>query len=285
MRQHIMVAAGGQQKTVDFESLWHVFSVHPPTESRELEMSERLKEGHVREDGMVFWRNHKTKGQIWITRETFEHRKRQRVEYRKRCLELHKQIRSKKSPMDIPYFGKYDFSKNRYYAGVSASGKDLWITKEKLERLRLQHQKSKINYIERAKALPDTGLRVGDPHPEKTGLYVIFKVGNKVFFGDEDRLKRRLDSVKMILRKRDIKCQKIRKDLLSKLDNRLRRGHRDHSTGLVFWEYGKTAKPVWLSPEVYEAKIAAEREKKKRRRQAAKSTLLSEQASLCSSDT
>lgn len=280
-----MVAAGVQQKTVDFESLRHVFSVHPPTEPRELEMSERLKEGHVREDGMVFWRYHKKRGQIWITRETFEHRKKQRVEYRKKCLELHRQLRSKKSPMDIPYFGKYDFSKNRYYAGVSASGKDLWVTKDKLDRLRLQNQKSKINYIERAKALPDTGLKVGDRHPENPELYVIFKVGNKVFFGDRERLKRRIDSVKMTLRKRHIKYQKIRKDLLSKMENRLRRGHRDDSTGLVFWTYGRTAKPVWLSPEAYEAKIAAERDKKKRKRQAAKSTLLSEQASLCNSDT
>ncbi len=234
---------------------------------------------------MVFWRYHKKRGQIWITRETFEHRKKQRVEYRKKCLELHRQLRSKKSPMDIPYFGKYDFSKNRYYAGVSASGKDLWVTKDKLDRLRLQNQKSKINYIERAKALPDTGLKVGDRHPENPELYVIFKVGNKVFFGDRERLKRRIDSVKMTLRKRHIKYQKIRKDLLSKMENRLRRGHRDDSTGLVFWTYGRTAKPVWLSPEAYEAKIAAERDKKKRKRQAAKSTLLSEQASLCNSDT
>lgn len=231
-------------------------------------MSEKPREGETREDGRVFWRRHKKKGDIWLTKESYERRVKTRNEYRRKCYEEYKRGQMAMDPMDRNYLGKYDFSRNKYFMGVSASGKPVWVTKEKLERFKERTAKSKARFVEKQRALPATKGSIGDPHPTDPGLFVILRVGNRLYYGDALRLEKKREALKRAGINRDVKYRSIRRDLLSKMQKRIKRGEVDEATGKVFWEYNQRCVPVWLDPEEFRVRHEKSNLRRKMARQA-----------------
>jgi hypothetical protein len=206
-----------------------------------------MREGHVREDGMVFWKNCKKAGEIWIKPESYKKRCETRKKYRKTCAEDYRERQAKKNPMDRSYFGKYDFSKNKYFIGISNSGKEVWVTKDKFDKAVETRRKTKAAHLQRVRSLPKTGLKLGDVHPDDPNLFVIFFSGNKPHYGDKQRLEERKKRLRQHGRLRDVKNTKKRRQALEAMgDNRLSCGAVNPLTGLVFWEYSRTVKEIWL---------------------------------------
>jgi hypothetical protein len=210
--------------------------------------------GTRREDGKVFWRLHKTKGEIWISEEQYERRTAKEKEYRIRAYAEWKKMEQQKPPELRNYLGKYCPRRDRFYLGVSSSGKQMWVTRERLADYRRKSKRAKRKHIEKCLAVPKTALKIGDPNPENPNEFVVYFTGNKPYFGDRNHLKRVLDSRAMTYRKRHIKSRKIRAERLSRLEERRSRGEVDPETGLIFWEYNRIANEVWLQPEIYHAR-------------------------------
>jgi hypothetical protein len=157
--------------------------------------------------------------------------------------------REKLNEMDRPYFGKYDFSRNLYYIGVSSAGKEVWINKQRYENLLERRKKYRSNYVKKLQQEPKTNLKFGDPHPDDPNLFVIIMVGNKPFFGPKERLDIRRECLRRTGVKRDIKDRHKRKQILEQLgENRIPRGAYDLETGLVFWEYSQNGKEKDWTP-------------------------------------
>ena len=149
--------------------------------------------------------------------------------------------------MDRSYFGKYDFSKNKYFIGISNSGKEVWVTKDKFDKAVETRRKTKAAHLQRVRSLPKTGLKLGDVHPDDPNLFVIFFSGNKPHYGDKQRLEERKKRLRQHGRLRDVKNTKKRRQALEAMgDNRLSCGAVNPLTGLVFWEYSRTVKEIWL---------------------------------------
>lgn len=211
-----------------------------------------MKEGFVREDGMVFWKNSKEKGEIWLRPEQYSKWCETRKKYRERCAREYYKRREKLNEMDRPYFGKYDFSRNLYYIGVSSAGKEVWINKQRYENLLERRKKYRSNYVKKLQQEPKTNLRFGDPHPDDPNLFVILMIGNKPFFGPKERLDKRRECLRRTGVKRDIKDKHKRKQILEQLgENRIPRGAYDLETGLVFWEYSQNGKERWMPVEEF----------------------------------
>jgi hypothetical protein len=224
------------------------------------------KEGYVREDGMVYWRYHKDRGHVWITKEKYQQYIKTRVNYRKIGLEEYYRRREKIDPMDRSYYGKYSFQKNRYFIGLSVSGKEVWTTKEKFLKHKEQKNKNSKKFLEKLKMQAKSNLKMGDPHPENSDLVVCFFIGNKPYFGSKEKLNRVLESRKISYRKRNIKYRKIRTEKLAKMENRLKRGAVHPENGTLFWEYNCRCKEVWLSVEKFYELQNIQKERRKRSR-------------------
>jgi len=227
----------------------------------------KYKCGTRREDGMVFWRRHKTKGDIWITEEQYKKRTSAEKAYRQRAYEEYKRRLAKKKPDERPTFGQYCPRREKYYLGVSSTGKEEWVTKERLERHKIKSKRNKRKHVERLLKLPKTGLKIGDQNPDNPKEYVVFFIGNKPYFGTLEHLKRVKEARAIAYRKRDIKAKKIRAERLARLENRHRRGDIDPITNKIFWDYDRIAKEIWLDPEIYHRKRQKDLEKRRLNRQ------------------
>lgn len=227
-----------------------------------------MKEGFVREDGKVFWKNCKKKGEIWLTQEQYKKWCETRSKYRQRCAEEYYKRREKQNPMDRAFFGKYDFSRNLYFVGISSAGKEMWVNKERFENILQRRKKNKSNYIKRLQKAPETNFKFGDQHPNDNNLYVYLIVGNKPFFGTKDKLEKRRKSLRKTGILRDIKYKHKRKDILERLgEKRIHRGAYDLETGLVFWEYSQNGKERWLPVDHFHKLRTAGCQKRKKNRQ------------------
>lgn len=213
----------------------------------------KYKEGYINEDNKVFWRI-RNKKEIWITKEQYERRKIQRNKYHKNCMKIYYERRAKKDIMDIPYFGKYDFSKNKYFIGISTSGKELWVNKERLESLRKIKKQSRTKYVEKMKKLPKTGLKIGDVSPDNADLFVLFLTGNKPFFGSKEQLIIQKEALKRRYILRDLKSKYKKRILLGNLKIKLKRSDVHPETNMIFWMYSKNGKEVWMNPEDFKIK-------------------------------
>jgi len=227
-----------------------------------------MKEGFVREDGKVFWKSCKEKGDIWLTPEQYQKWCDTRKRYRQRCAQEYYKRREKQNPMDRNYFGKYDFARNLYFVGISSAGKEVWVNKDRLEKILERKKRYKKNYIKKLQEAPKNNLKFGDQHPDDPNLYVYLIVGNKPFFGTKEKLEERKKALRKSGILRDIKYKHKRKDILQKLgDNRIHRGAYDLTTGLVFWEYTQTGNEKWLPVDQFHKLRLADCEKRKRDRQ------------------
>lgn len=217
------------------------------------------KEGDQREDGKYFWRFSKTKNkEIWITKEQLDKWRATRKAYRKMCAEEYRRREAQKAPEDQNYLGKYDFAKNRYFAGVSASGKELWWSKDKYLRLRELRNRSKKAFVEKMKKLPNTGVKIGDVHPDNPELFCVFKIGNKPFYGDAAKLQEGRESRARTYRKRTIKNKKRKAQAMLYVTNKYKRGDKHPENGTLFWGYNSVGKEQWLPKDVFVVKRAKE---------------------------
>jgi hypothetical protein len=220
----------------------------------------KYKSGHKREDGKVFWRYQTGKGEIWVTEEQFARRKKTQIEYRKKAAKHYYQSVPKEKR---PSYGQYDFAKNRYFIGISSSGKEVWVTKDRLERNKQQHKKAKQKYLEKTKQFPPQNAKIGDKHPTDSNLYVLYKHGNRPYYGDKAALNRRLETLRMAYIKRYYKTKKIRKERLAGTPH-IKRG--TERNGMYFWTHDRIGKELWLPKAKYDEKRKKELERRKKNR-------------------
>ena len=223
----------------------------------------KLRLGTKREDGMIFWGLRSGK-EIWLLPDKFAARIAKRRDYQKKCRQAYKERQSRKNEMDRNYLGKYDFARNLYFIGVNSAGKEVWGTKAELESSREQHRELGSVYRKRCiENYEKTDLVFGSPHPTQTGLFVVRKIGNKLFWGDKKELERRRESVLISRNKRKIILQKRRKLFRETIgDKKLTRG-TVREDGKIFWKYNPNCYEEWLTPERFEEKSQADKKRKK----------------------
>lgn len=205
----------------------------------------------VRSDGKIYDRIDGDGKEIWLTPEQFEKREKTRKEYVNKCILSYKRRQQRKPAEERNFLGKYDPSRNLYFRGITSSGKEIWVTKQRLEEYRQKCNERRKNYNERCKQLPKIEGKIGDPHPSIPGLFIIFRAGNKLFYGDEVRLAAVRTSRARSYVKRNIKYRKKRKELLAGLQNKLSRGHQHPYDDLLFYEYNSHGREVWLPPDEF----------------------------------
>lgn len=219
------------------------------------------KRGTVREDGMVFARMLRGK-EIWLTKESYERRENTRKKYVRACADAYKERQVKKPIEDRNYLGRYDPYTDKYFLGVTSSGKEIWGSKQRLAHIRNSQNIRRKRFAQRCLKHNDPSMSVGEPHPTIKGLFVILRIGNKLYFGDKERLEQKIASRKRSYYKRDIKYRHKRKLLLKDMAHKHKRGDI-RADGLIFWEYRLSMKEVWLTPEDFRVKHQATCERRR----------------------
>lgn len=221
----------------------------------------KIKQGTVRDDSKIFWGTMHGK-ESWITKEQYDKRIASRIAYRKMCQEQYKKRQAAKNSMDRNYIGKYDFSKNLYFIRVSTSGKEMWGTKEELERYRQRRNKASYSRFLRLQNYSGQQLKIGDVNPSNPNQFVIYMIGKKPYFGSQKELQENIQRRTISYRKRNQKYYKIRKDIMSKIMNKIKRGTVNSENGLIFWIYNVVGKEKWITKEEYDHKMEQERQRK-----------------------
>lgn len=230
-----------------------------------------LKKGTVREDGKIYWCSSKRKGEIWLTKEQYDKYDETVRNYRRKSHQAYYARREKIKPSDRSYFGKYDPAANKYFAKISTSGKEIWVTKAELERLKKQSKLNRRKYVERQQSLPDNKIKVGDQHPTDKTLYVIYKVGKKPMYGSKEKLEERRKSRKKTMCLRNIKYNSRRREFIENLGGqRFKRGYFSIEKNMVFWEYSTTCREIWISEEKFHKLRNAHLQRRKVHRMKAK---------------
>ena len=237
-----------------------------------------IKRGTVREDGKVFW-TYKDDKECWITKEQYDKRENTRREYVRRCRENYRKRQLAKHPVHRNFIGKYDIARNLYFSHISSSGKEVWISKDQLEKKRKRHTMYRRKMYHKLKEQhPVTGLKIGDRNPENPNEYVVFFIGNKPYFGSKSHLEKRRESREISYRKRNEKYKRLREEKLNNLEKRIKRGTVDPETGLIFLHYAQNGKERWITNEKYQ--YILERERKNKRKQYINSCKDSENTSI-----
>jgi hypothetical protein len=221
----------------------------------------RHREGYVREDGMVFYRYLRGR-EHWVSAEQLQEIRAKRRAYRAQCQREYYAQQAKKDPMDRNYMGKYDFARNRYFAGVSSSGKERWLTKEQFDKYQEKRKANYTNYRKRLQQLPPTSFGIGDPHPENPELFVVRKTGQRCYWGDKKELQRHIEMRRRITRKKN---QGLRYKRLAAFKNGRRKRGDVNEQGLIFWVYHPNMKEIWMTPEEFQASKEKERNRESKR--------------------
>lgn len=222
---------------------------------------EKIRSGYVREDGKVFIRYFKGK-EIWGTMESLLKRQETKRTYGRKSRQL-----AKKLIKEPHSFGDYDHKKNLFYIGISCSGKEIWRDKKFFERYKEKVKINKRRYIEKCKSLESKNLKVGMPNPDNPNEYLIYRVGNKCFFGNKEQLEERKEVCRMAKLKLYFRNKKIRREKLEKLETRRKRGDTRIEDNKIFFYYSDNGNEIWLEPEEFYRRRNRELEKKKTRRQ------------------
>lgn len=228
-------------------------------------MSAKFKQGFVREDGMRFW-GYRDGKEVWISEESYQMRRESRRQYRRRVRQMGLEHLKRKDPMDQPYLGKYDFSRNLYFLELGSNGKEVWGTKQQLEHFKERRRIGNDRYIDRCALLPDLNLRHNDPHPDNPNLFVLRKVRNKCFFGTAEELAKVLEQRRITSRKgNQLRKYKRRMTILKLGAERLNRGVERN--GMFFWNYTAAGREKWVTPEQFAFLKEQSRQISKRTRQ------------------
>ena len=228
------------------------------------------KEGYIREDGMVYWRYCKRRGEIWVKPEVYQAYHTRRKNYHTMCRQDYHRRQEMLSPMDRNYFGKYDFATNLYFVDVSSTGKEVWFTKQQFDKMVEMKKGYRRKYKKKMQNLPKKTLRFGDQNPDNPNEYVTHFLGNLPRFGTKEQLEKRIKSSAIASRKSKMKMKKIRNTVLSSIKVRIRRGTVDTATGLVFWVYNQVGIPKWITADDYKSRKEKESNRKKLRKQKSK---------------
>ncbi len=226
-----------------------------------------IKRGTVREDGKVFW-TYKDDKECWITKEQFEKRENTRKEYVRRCRQRYRERQLAKHPVHRNFIGKYDIARNLYFSHITTSGKEVWLSKEQLEKKRKRHTIYRRKMYQKLKEQhPVTSLKIGDRNTQNPNEYVIFFIGNKPYFGSKSQLEKRQEGRAICYRKRNEKYKRLREEKMNSLEKRIRRGTVNPETGLVFFQYNASGKERWVTNEFYQKELERERKNKQRLKQ------------------
>lgn len=141
-----------------------------------------MNHGTVRKDGLVYYKYSNTKGS-WVTAEKFQLKVEKKREYQRKCYWQYKM----RNRIQRKMF-EYDKEKGLYFCGVGSSGKEIWRDYNFVLRKKQKFKKYRSDYYKKLKSLPDCKLSVGDPHPEYSGIFVVYKKLNKPFFGTQEDL-------------------------------------------------------------------------------------------------
>lgn len=224
------------------------------------------REGHIREDGMVFWRNRKDRGEVWLTQEKYEQYCLTRKNHRDKRREEYFQQRDSIPVKDRSYLGKYNPEIDKYFLGLNGSGTEIWVDKDRFDKLAQKRKEYRLKYHRKMKSLPKQSLRFGDKNPNNPSQYVTHFIGNLPRFGSYDDLQIAIVSKTRTYSKMNVKYRKIRTDVLKLIPKRLRRGDINPENGFIFWEYGRTGKPRFLPPNIYHERRNKENDRKKKSR-------------------
>lgn len=220
----------------------------------------KIRRGHIREDGKVFIRYLKGK-EVWGTMESFQKRQQTIRNYTKKSRKLAKSLLKKQHS-----FGDYDFQRNLYFIGLSTSGKEVWKNKQFFEKYVARSKASKKKYIEKCKQIESTNLKIGMQNPSNPKEYLVYKTGNKCFFGTIGDLEKRKEICKMAQLKLYFKNKKIRKEKLENLEIKRKRGDTRSQDNKIFFYYSDNGNEIWLEPEEFNRRRNRELERKKIRR-------------------
>ncbi len=229
-------------------------------------MLHRPKRGEAREDGKVFARMLDGK-ELWLTKEQYDRRERSRREYVRKCYDAYKRRQNAKTEDQRNYLGKYDVATNLYFIGVTSSGKERWGTKDQLDTYRNNLTNRRKEYVKRCQRGNIVDAKIGDPHPTKSGLFVIGRVSNRLFYGDQDRLDKIRESRAITYRKRNLKLRYKRKEAVRQLTHRYKRGDKHPYDDLLFWEYNRYGRELWYDPVEYERRWILSKERRRQYRQ------------------
>lgn len=221
---------------------------------------ERINRGFVREDGKVFIRYLKGK-EVWGTMESFQKRQQTARNYSNNSRRL-----AKKLIKDPHKFGDYDFVRKLYYIGLSSSGKEVWRNKQYFETYKSRVKINKRKYVERCKQLNATNLKPGMINPDNPKEYLLYKTGNKCFFGTKEEWNKRQEICRMAQIKLYFRNKKRRRERLEKLEVKRKRGDTRLEDNKIFFYYSDNGNEIWLDPEEFHRRRNRELEKKKMRR-------------------
>lgn len=235
-------------------------------------MEKRLKRGTKRADGKVLWK-YEFGVPIYITEKQYNSWENTRKEYVRKCHNAYKARQLAKPPNERNFLGKYDPFSNRYFIGITSAGKEIWGTKEQLAKKRADMNIRRKKFAEKCKNLngDPSKLKFGDQHPTDPKLFVILKIGNKVYYGSKERMSEVKLSRALAYRKRNVKAQRKRKEYLDSLPQRFTRGDKHPTADLYFWAYTQYAKEVWYTKEEFAIRRINEINRRKRYRNKLKS--------------
>lgn len=146
--------------------------------------------------------------------------------------------------------GQYDPSTKLYFYGISSSGKEVWKDKKAIDNKKEKMKSWRKRYYEKCKQLPPTHLNVGDQNPDDPSLYVIYKRGNKIFYGSMEKLLDIKEKNKKLFQKRNAKYKELRKFM----DRKYKRGDIHPQTKFVFWQYSYSNKEIWMTKKEFDVK-------------------------------
>lgn len=215
-----------------------------------------FKNGTVRQDGMVFYAYTRLKG-IWLTKKEYHRRIERRRSYQRNCYKLYKSMRKVKRKV-----GEYCPIKNLYFCRISASGKEIWRDANFVNKLRINQKTYRRSHLQKCKQDPPTNLKYGDQHPDDPNLFVLYKRGNRLYFGDSKQLELRRQRLRNVYKKLNDKYRIIKARKL--LVRKYKRGDVNSKTNKVFWYYSKSGNEIWLSPEEFAARHARDKAKQKK---------------------
>lgn len=211
-----------------------------------------FKSGTTREDGKVFFRYGKHNG-VWLDKKVYDKRIEKRRAYQRNCYRLYKSMRKIKRR-----FGEYCSKRNLYFYGISASGKEVWKEKDKIIKLKDRQKIYRKTFFLKCKKDPITNLKFKDRHPDDPNLFVLYKRGNRLYFGNAKQLELRKQRLRQVYKRRNEKYRIIRARKL--VQRKYKRGDKNPKNNTVFWYYSKRGNEIWLSPEEFTFRHAKDKQ-------------------------
>jgi hypothetical protein len=220
----------------------------------------RFKRGYVREDGMVFLHYYKGK-ERWVEKDELEKIKKQRRDYVAASKKARSSMRKTKRTVGDKHPTEYLF-----FLGYNSLGSERWGSLEKLKHEKEQADLRQIKYRKGLKNIVKPTAKIGDKHPTKKDLFVIIITKKGVLkYGTQNELNEVLETHQLNRTIRNMDIIENRRVLMARITKKLHRGDKN-SDGRIFYKYDNFARPVWLTQEEFEKKMAKNKEIKRKQK-------------------